>query len=236
MINIALINEYQPLSEAQVLAATDALKKQLANDFAPVWGKNANLQFFPAGVNPPDDFWQLVILDNTDQAGFLGYHDITETGQPLGKIFAGTDALFQSSWTVTASHELLEMIVDPNINLTATKSNQDGTHTLYAYEVCDACDADQFGYEIDGIKVSNFVFPSWFQEFSGPGTVYDFCHKITAPFQLLPGGTINIYDDNSGWTQLSGRRGSLKYHMRPPVGSRRERRRTHKGQWLKSAR
>ena len=41
--------------------------------------------------------------------------------------------------------------------------------SLYAYEVCDACEADQFGYDIDGVLVSDFVFPSWFESFWSAG-------------------------------------------------------------------
>jgi len=42
-----------------------------------------------------------------------GHHDLTPDGLPVGKSFAGTDKHFGHSWTVTASHELLEMLADP---------------------------------------------------------------------------------------------------------------------------
>jgi len=50
-----------------------------------------------------------VILDDSDQAGALGYHDLTSDGLPIGKVFAASDLKAGTSWTVTASHELLEM-------------------------------------------------------------------------------------------------------------------------------
>jgi hypothetical protein len=42
----------------------------------------------------------------------VGYHDLTNEGLPLGKVFAGSDMVNGYNWTVTASHELLEMLID----------------------------------------------------------------------------------------------------------------------------
>src|SRR5207244_6897591 len=126
------------------------LQTQVQRDFAPVWGIDADLSFVPQDSAPPSGAWWLVILDNSDQAGALGYHDVTNQGMPLGKVFAATDQQFGSQWTATASHELLEMLGDPEINLTVFVQSSQSAGVLYAYEVCDACEADQFGYNING--------------------------------------------------------------------------------------
>ena len=232
-IKSAIINEYSQLTDAEVQQVVDALQVQVHRDFASVWGIDADLTFYKNGDVPPDDSWQLIILDNSDQAGALGYHDLTSNGLPLGKVFAGTDAQYHSSWSVTASHELLEMLGDPDINLTATKTNNDGTTVLYAYEDCDACEADEYGYEINGVLVSDFVYPAWFEQFHPAGTQYDFQNKITAAFQLLPGGYISVNYGN-GWTQIYGQHTILAYKMRAHIGSRRERRSISRNNWLKS--
>jgi hypothetical protein len=236
-IKIAVINESTVVSDADVKAAVAALQKQVSGDFAPAWGIDASLTFVPFGGNPSPDAWWLVILDNSDQAGALGYHDLTTDGLPLGKVFAQTDIDFGSAWTVTASHELLEMLGDPDINLTAFVQTSDNDGRLYAYEVCDACEADSFGYQIDGILVSDFVFPAWFESFREPNsTQFDFGQKISSPFELLPGGYIGIFDVyyGSGWYQQTAQKTALRYDMRPRLGSRRERRRTPRKTWLKS--
>jgi hypothetical protein len=36
---------------------------------------------------PAPDGWWLVFLDNSDQAGALAYHDLTNEGLPLSKVF-----------------------------------------------------------------------------------------------------------------------------------------------------
>lgn len=235
-IQIAVINNYTPLTNDQVKAAVAALQTQVHRDFAPVWGIDADVIFYPSGQQPPAGSWLLGIFDNSDQAGALGYHDLTAEGLPLGKIFAGTDAQYGSNWTVTASHELLEMLGDPDINLTVFRQNNDGSGVLYAYETCDACEDDQFAYDINGIKVSDFVFPSWFEDFHKAGTQYDYGKKINAAFGLLVGGYIGIYNvtAGNGWTQLTPEKQPLQYKMRAGIGSRRERRRTPRSQWLLS--
>ena len=76
------------------------------------------------------------MLDDSDQANALGYHDLTSEGLPIGKAFAASDLKAGTSWTVTARHELLERLGDPNINLTVFVQNSNSAGILYAYEVC----------------------------------------------------------------------------------------------------
>lgn len=236
-IKVSVINASKALTDDQVNAAVPALQIQVHRDFAPVWGTDADLSFVPTGGTPAAGSWWLVILDNSDQAGALGYHDLTPEGLPLGKVFAGSDIQLGYQWTVTASHELLEMLGDPDVDLTVFVQPDASKGTLYAYEVADACEADEFGYQIDGTLVSDFVFPSWFESFRAPGsTQFDYQSKIQQPFQLLQGGYIGVYDvaSGAGWHQITAEGAPLKYDMRPRLGSRRERRRTPRSHWMKS--
>ena len=234
-IKIAIVNASTALKDPDISEAMPSFQTQVHRDFAQAWGVDADLVFVPKGSTPPSGAWWLAILDNSDVAGALGFHDLTSEGLPLGKVFAQTDLDSGNQWTVTASHELLEMLADPDINLGAYVDRPGGGITLYAYEVCDACEADEFGYKIDGTAVSDFVYPAWFESFRAAGsTQFDQQKRITKPFQLLAGGYIGVYEvpSGNGWTQITGdRRG---YAMRPPVGSRREKRRTPREQWLRS--
>jgi len=236
-IKIAIINSSTVLTDDQVKAVVPALQTQVHRDFAPAWGIDADLSFVPGKNNPPSGMWWIAILDDSDQAGALGYHDLTHDGLPLGKVFAGSDMKYGYNWTITASHELLEMLGDPDIKLTAFIQKDEKTGILYAYEVCDACEADQYGYKIDGIMVSDFVYPSWFESFRQKGsTQFDYEKKIDNPFKLLPGGYIGTFDvtAGTGWHQITADGKPGRYDMRPRLGSRREKRRTPKNQWLKS--
>ncbi len=115
------------------------------------------------------------------------------------------------------------MAVDPTINLAA----QDLEGTFWAYEVCDPVEDDQYGYDIGGVLVSDFVTPAWFgfQNSSGP---LDFQHHATKAFQVLTGGYAQKFG-KGGWQQVNGDlvAKSTKAHVKDlplPEGSRRERR------------
>jgi hypothetical protein len=178
-IQISVINESTVLADSDVAPVVAALQKQVSNDFRPIWGVDAVLTIVPKTAQPPTGSWWLVLLDDSDQANALGYHDLTTEGLPIGKVFADSDLKAGTSWTVTASHELLEMLGDPNINLTAFVQNTNTAGMLYAYEVCDACEDDSFGYQIDNVLLSDFVYPSWFENFRAEGsTQFDRMNKI----------------------------------------------------------
>jgi hypothetical protein len=234
---ISVINESTVLTDADVTPVVIALQQQVTNDFRPIWGIDAELKMISQGLQPPTGAWWLVILDDSDQAGALGYHDLTPDGLPIGKVFAASDLKAGTSWTVTASHELLEMLADPNINLTAFVQNANTTGTLYAYEVCDACEDDSFGYTISGVQVSDFVYPAWFESFRTQGsTQFDRMNKIQNPLQLLPGGYIGVFNVSAGtgWQQQTAERTPTNLRHRGHVGSRRERRSINRNQWIPS--
>jgi hypothetical protein len=95
---------------------------------------------------------------------------------------------------------------------------------------CDPCEDSQFGYQINGILVSDFVTPHWFHT-GAPGP-YDFQNRITKPLQLLPGGYCQYLDigNSMGWVQQTDSH-ARKSKTRAPVGSRRERRRVGREAW-----
>jgi len=232
---ISVINESTILTDSEVTPVVVALQQQVTNDFRPVWGIDAELTMIPQGQQPPTGTWWLAILDDSDQAGALGYHDLTPDGLPIGKVFAGSDLKAGTSWTVTASHELLEMLADPNVNLSVMVQNDNTTGTLYAYEVCDACEDDSFGYQINNVLMSDFVYPTWFENFRTQGsTQFDRMNKIQGPLQLLTNGYIGVFDvtAGTGWQQQTAEKTPTNLRHRGHVGSRRERRAVPRTQWV----
>jgi hypothetical protein len=158
---------------------TVTLQKFLDTIFVPVWGYPAKLVATKKNI---EGSWGMVFLDTADQAGTLGYHDLTKDGQPISKVFVKATLAGGEKISVTACHELCEMLIDPSANLWAM-----GPDRLYAYEMCDACEEEEF--LVDGVPMSDFVHPAFFEAWSHPaGTKFDHLGKITKPFQTLHGG------------------------------------------------
>ena len=213
---IAITNQSTVLSDAEVQAVLPALQKQVTDDFRAYWDIDATLMFLDKASSLTAGWWQIVVLDNPDQAGALGYHELSSQGTPLGKIFAKLDKDNGYAWTVTLSHELLEMLADPWID--TVKQGADGK--FYALEVSDAVEADALGYMIDGYLLSDFVTPKWFND-QIECDRYSFQKRVTKPLELAPDGYISIFENND-WTQVTANR--LHATQLIPVGSRRHRR------------
>lgn len=240
---VALINESTVPNDWTKIAA--ALQLQAQRDFMPVWGTGCTI-IVTDRAHAPAGSWWLVILDNSDMAGALGYHETTPEGLPIGKVFARTDLQFGLDSAVTASHELLEMLADPYIDTIKGVVMFNGQPRIYACEVCDPVEADALGYLINGVRVSDFVTPAWFHP-GEPGP-YSFRQNVTAPLQLARGGYISwLTNFTQGWQQTTARTdehlteslaaatladGDPRTH--PQVGSRRWRRLQGPAFWLPS--
>jgi len=163
---------------------------------APVWGTPAKLIKTADFVK---DAWAMVFLDDADAPGALAYHDLTPDGLPLSKIFVKTTIDDGELVSVSASHELVEMLVDPAINMMTTGPN---SKVMYAYESADPVEA--LSFNVHGIAMSDFVYPAYFEVFRKPRSVkFDQLGKVSRPFQILSGGYQIIFK-NGKWTQVHG--------------------------------
>ena len=170
-----------------------AMQAYVNQHVAPVWGTPAKLIKSTGFIK---DTWAVVFLDNADQPGALAYHDLTPDGLPLSKVFVRTTIDNGELVSVSTSHELVEMLVDPAINLMTTGPDPKAT---YAYESADPVEA--LSFKVNNIEMSDFVYPSYFEIFHKPGSVkFDHLDKVNKPFQLLAGG-YQIVFKNGKWTQ-----------------------------------
>jgi hypothetical protein len=220
MPQIAVINESTAISDADVQKMIPAFDQQWNKDLRPIWGVDAaTFNFIPKGRMPPAGSWWCVFLDNSDQADALAYHDLTNEGLPISKVFAKTLMQDKASISVGATHELCEMAVDPWLN----SAYQDPHGTFWAGEVCDPVESDQYGYEIGGVLVTDFITPNWFAHEHAQGAIDLKNHAHTA-FQVLSGGYAQRFDPRRGWVQVNGRTAALTHQAYAARGSRRERR------------
>jgi len=177
-------------------ALIKAMQKYVDNFVAPVWGTPAKLvktTGFKKGA------WAMVFLDDADQPGALAYHDLTPDGLPQSKVFVKTTLQNHDLVSVSASHELVEMLVDPAINLMTTGPDP---KTIYGYESADP--VENLSFPVNGIQMSDFVYPAYFEDFHKPGSEqFDQMKKVKKPFQILSGG-YQIVFKNGKWSQVFG--------------------------------
>src|SRR5262249_49809924 len=141
--------------------------------------------------------WAMVFLDDADQPGALAYHDLTPDGMPQSKVFVKTTIDNGDLVSVSASHELVEMLVDPAINMMTTGPD---SRTMYAYESADPVEA--LSFKVNGIPMTDFVFPAYFEDFHPKGSVrLDQMKKVKSPFEILAGG-YQIVFKNGKWSQV----------------------------------
>ena len=193
---IACFNKATIALEVDFDALIAAMQVYVNEYVVPIWATPANLvktTGFKKGA------WAIVFLDNADQPGALAYHDLTPDGLPQSKVFVKTTLDDNELVSVSASHELVEMLVDPAINLMTTGPDP---KLVYAYESADPVEA--LSFPVNGIQMSDFIYPAYFEDFHKPGSVhFDQLHKIKKPFQILAGGYQIIFR-NGKWSQVYG--------------------------------
>ena len=227
MLQIAAMNQSTAITDGHVQEMLPAFDQQWNKDLESVWGvEQATFSFVPKGHTPPKGSWWVVFLDNSDQAKALAYHDLTNEGLPISKVFVKTLLADNASVSVGATHELCEMAVDPWLN----SAFQDSHGVFWAGEICDPVESDQYGYPIKGILVTDFVTPAWYGYKHAHGPI-DFKGHSHKAFEVLDGGYAQKFDPNGGWVQVTGKKAMMTGHGAIAAkGSRRERR-TSRDKW-----
>jgi len=196
------------IPDADLHRAIRAVNRQLREDFEPYWGFGAELRLEgKTGKGKASDF------DQADMRGdavlYLrgvarirdaeGFHDTHFAGIPYSFVFLELAQKLGEEWTVTLSHETLELVGDPEANLLVQ-----GPHPKHAdrqvfhwFEMCDAVQDES--YALDGVQVSNFVLPLYFTSSNERGGRNDFLGtkhrgKSLRSFGVNPGGYIGFYD------------------------------------------
>jgi hypothetical protein len=188
-----------------------ALQRQVTNHFQPIWGVGGRIVFKKGRALVPKNSYRIVIYDKArgaDDEGYLGYH-FQRNGYPIASIFAEEDLNEDKTISDTLSHEVLEMLVDPALNLYAYRpggNERDGKKRRdrgYFYEVCDAVQC--MHYHIDRVRLCNFVYPEWF-EYAWPRNSRKFDHlgALREPFEILKGCYADIREARTGWRTIWG--------------------------------
>jgi hypothetical protein len=198
---ITVVNNTQGLlkDNAYVLQVIRAISRQVFYDFQPYWNLSAQVRL---AVDKDQPIYALLDPVSRDSVIYLerwkhhaaqhpelskyrfGYHGIKRDGSgkryPVGYVFVDkANGEERKEWTVTLSHEVLELVANPHLNLWILgphpedhldRKNQPKEKDLSKNDPRkvfihrELCDPVQNTYPSDGIAVSNFVLPLYFVE------------------------------------------------------------------------
>jgi hypothetical protein len=205
---ISVVNHTKgKLKDEQVLEGIRAVNRQIAHDFEPYWDFGAELRLEGTiGARPDEDKLSelrgdaiIYLWDEVDVDDALGYHELNAAGVPFGFVFTELVKELKEPWTVTFSHEALELLADSEANLLVAGPHPANPkkEVFHWYEMCDAVQDER--YKVDGVWVSNFVLPLYFTRDAETGGRNDFLGRLykqnpLKSFSINPGGYIGFYN------------------------------------------
>ena len=185
----------------------------------------AHVAQLPKGVEVPSDAWTIHLLDVSDVEGALGYHEgglfkssehsvrgLSAAGTPYAKVFVQTAREAGVDPAEVASHEMCEMLVDPNVANEAEVRKVLDTEDkeFYIVEVGDPVQG--CGYDIGapeerlcGVTVADFAYPAWWK-LAQTRPDMSFRDSVSKPFQIAPEGYMSVAPEAepTNWTQIYG--------------------------------
>lgn len=205
MPRIVIVNASHVLTDAEVQAVVAPLQKADDTLLRPAWNLDpATYEFMPWQAFPwpeyrsaPEEMWPLFVNNHSTDPGALGWHtDQAQLDRVFGRVFAGDCVRYGISWTVDLSHEAFEMRVDPRTD--RVQVLPDGRTALM--ESCDPVEDDLQAIDVDGVKITNFVLPSYFNQGPRP---WDYGQRLTGPCPTLTAGGYQELLVNGQWTQVT---------------------------------
>jgi hypothetical protein len=196
VIQIGLTDKTGNIDKELMQETAAALGIQVSRDAAPIWNVSATVQWLPNASRIPAGVWPIFLVASLPP-GEGGFHQDNKN-QPYAEVIATPD---NDDWTIDASHEFIEMLVDPTGNRLQTsraiKISGNGVEDTtsefeYLVEACDPCEDNSFAYSINGIAVSDFITPHFYDPVVKSGVDYSFGGNIKGPRQLLKNGYISF--------------------------------------------
>ncbi len=194
---VAMVSESPavPLGELAVVSA--AIQKQCVRDLERFWDVSATVDAFASLSDVPPGYWPVIIRDDIDRPE-TGVH-LDDNGQPMALVVA------DENWTVTASHETLEMLVDPfgNRLVAGDSPMPEQGRVEFLVEISDPSGDPNLAYTCNGVRVSDFYTPRYFDPLPTSGVQYSCTGALTRPREVLFGGYLTWHEPVlDEWWQL----------------------------------
>lgn len=206
-ITVYVVNKApQFFSNATIEKDIPAWEQAANKDFAPIW--STPQVRIVLTTRPPRSGIVAEIVKSGPVQGALAYHTVS-SGEPKIVDYAGVNDYYGYSNSVSITHELFELLADPEtaaLNQGYPADNvylghQSGLMPSDSYWIQEACDpVEAFAYRVRGTEISDFVTPNWWND--QVAGQYDFMHLIGAPFTVLTGGYA-AYEVQGQWSTVT---------------------------------
>ncbi len=197
IIHLALVVDAPHVSRRAVAEIAAALQRQLTRDVAPIWEVYATVDAFASLDHVPPGYWPILVGDYFPGNDMVGMH-VDRSGQPFALVEASP------SWSLTASHEAIEMVIDPWGNRTVPGGSPMAGQGLVdiLVEICDPSGDPRWGYTVNGYLMSDFVTPNYYDPVGAPGVRYSFMGVVPGPREVVEGGYLSWRDPTTDeWWQ-----------------------------------
>lgn len=236
-MQISIVNLTRAEPDQHVARVIRAIHRQIREHFEPHWRRGATLRLSGIGEstlrrseNPSGD--AVIYLGESLDAlpDALALHAEINPGVAHGFVFTEVSERLGEAYSVTLSHEVLELIGDATTNAVVAGPHPEQANELvfHWYELCDAVQDE--AYEIDGVQVSNFVLPSYFTTGTSGDLKNDFVSvryggASLRSFGIKAGGYVGYYDPRFGGDATFTLRGDTRASERLAIKRSVERRR-----------
>jgi hypothetical protein len=232
-MRLAIVDQTQHVTHTDVRRAVRAINRQLREDFFPIWHIKANCRVVASATSLETVRDEAVIFlrDSTRDQDYLGYHDrVVETGLPYGFVFLDIAQQLDEPWTVTLSHEVLELIGNRHCNYYALGPHpkQRSRTVAHWFELCDAVQDNV--YLIDRVEVSDFLLPLYFTPQKEIREKCSFLGAKIHSFGVDRGGYVGYWDPRTGEESnyFADKRARERFKVKGRVGEVRRRQRVSK--------
>jgi hypothetical protein len=201
-IQIGLATRSATVDFPSLVKVAGAINVQVSRDLSEIWGVKATVNALPDPQRIDPGIYPVYVVDHVEE-DLAGFHQ-TDHNQPYALVEAG------DTWSLTASHECIEMLVDPSGNrLIASTAIEVVDNEIrdavgkfeYLLEVCDPSEDASNAYLIGDVLVADFYTPRFFDPIAASGVRYSFTGKITRPRQVLPNGYLSWLNPATGSLQ-----------------------------------
>ncbi len=201
MVSVAIIPKNVGIPPAELALVASAINLQVTRDLAKPWNVQATVAAFPDDREPlARGFVPVYVVADTGGSDGIHQHPDDKTLLALVRYAAN------ARWSLAASHEILELLVDPTLRrmLPGPLPGEPAVTVQYLVEICDPCEGPDYAYHVDaahGVYVSDFCLPSYYAVSSPAGGPYTFRDNLPGPGTIVTGGRVTWQDATGNFFQ-----------------------------------